>query len=32
VPVEPVLALIVVAVIANLVLMAIVGWPAIRGR
>jgi diguanylate cyclase (GGDEF)-like protein len=32
VPVEPVLSLIVVAVIANLVLMAIVGWPAIRGR
>jgi diguanylate cyclase (GGDEF)-like protein len=32
VPVEPVLSLIVVAVAANLVLMAIVGWPAFGRR
>jgi len=32
VPVQPVLALIVVAVAANLALMAIVAWPAIRSR
>ncbi|HEY3523656.1 MAG TPA: GGDEF domain-containing protein [Candidatus Limnocylindrales bacterium] len=31
-PVEPVLALIVVAVLANLVLMAVVAWPALARR